>query len=72
MIDKYSFKIGDIVKMKKPHPCGEYNWLILRTGIDFRLKCLKCDRQVMLPRAKFEKGVKTLISSGEDKNEDKS
>ena len=68
MLDKYSYKVGDVVKMKKPHPCGEYNWLILRTGIDFRLKCLKCDRLVMIPRPKFEKGVKSLVSSSQDEN----
>ncbi|MDL2281233.1 DUF951 domain-containing protein [Selenomonadales bacterium OttesenSCG-928-I06] len=68
MLDKYSYKVGDIVKMKKPHPCGEYNWLILRTGIDFRLKCLKCERLVMIPRPKFEKGVKSVVSGSQDEN----
>ena len=56
------FKIGDIVKMKKNHPCGGNEWEILRTGIDFRIKCLKCGHMVMLPRTKFEKGFKKFIN----------
>lgn len=57
------YYVGDIVKMKKPHPCGSDRWEITRTGLDFGLKCLGCKRQVMIPRVKFEKGVKTIIES---------
>ena len=53
-----NLNIGDIVTMKKPHPCGGFQWKILRAGMDFRVECVKCRRQVMLPRAKFEKGIK--------------
>lgn len=53
--------VGDIVKMKKNHPCGSDRWEITRTGMDFGLKCLGCGRRVMIPRPKFEKGVKTLF-----------
>lgn len=56
-----SFQIGDIVKMRKPHPCGSEQWEITRVGMDFRIKCLGCARQVLLPRPKFEKGVKAII-----------
>jgi len=56
------FNLGDIVKMKKKHPCGSDQWEITRTGMDFRIKCLGCGRQVMLPRPKFEKSVKAVIS----------
>ena len=49
------FSVGDIVQMKKSHPCGSAQWEILRTGIDFRIKCCGCGHMVMLPRAKFEK-----------------
>ena len=56
------FKIGDIVQMKKNHPCGGNEWEILRTGIDFRIKCLKYGHMVMLPRTKFEKGFKKFIN----------
>ena len=57
------YEIGNIVKMKKVHPCGSYEWEITRTGIDFGLKCCKCGRFVMLPRPKFEKAVKSIIGS---------
>lgn len=60
------YRLGDVVKMKKPHPCGSNQWEVTRTGMDFRIKCLGCDRQVMLPRPKFEKGVKALISRKEE------
>ena len=57
------YQIGDVVKMKKEHPCGSNEWEIYRTGIDFGLKCLKCGRYVMIPRPKFEKGVKAILKS---------
>ncbi|MCR5609409.1 MAG: DUF951 domain-containing protein [Lachnospiraceae bacterium] len=53
--------IGDIVKMKKQHPCGGFEWEILRNGMDFRIKCLKCGHQLMLPRGKFEKNIKEIV-----------
>lgn len=56
-----NFSIGDIVQMKKSHPCGGNRWEILRTGIDFRIKCLECGHLVMLSRTKFEKGVKKIL-----------
>jgi len=56
------FNVGDIVEMKKPHPCGNKNWEILRTGADFRIKCTKCLHQVMISRQKFEKNFKKFIS----------
>ena len=55
------YSIGDKVKMKKPHPCGGYNWEITRVGMDFRIKCLTCERQLLIPRAQFEKSVKQVI-----------
>ena len=55
------YEVGDIVKMKKTHPCGSDRWEIMRTGIDFRLKCLGCAHYVMLPRTKFEKAVKEIL-----------
>ena len=57
-----NFSVGDIVQMKKTHPCGGTQWEILRTGIDFRIKCTTCGHMVMLPRNKFEKSVKKIIS----------
>jgi hypothetical protein len=60
------YSVGDVVRMKKQHPCGNNEWEILRVGMDFRIRCLKCGRQVMLPRVKFEKSVKAIIRSGEN------
>ncbi|MEG0798345.1 MAG: DUF951 domain-containing protein [Acidaminococcaceae bacterium] len=57
------YNVGDIVRMKKAHPCGSYEWDITRTGIDFGLKCRGCGRFVMLPRPKFEKGVKCVLET---------
>jgi len=57
------FNVGDIVEMRKPHPCGSKQWEVTRTGADFRIKCLGCLHQVMLPRPKFEKSVKKIIKS---------
>ena len=53
-------RVGDILTMKKPHPCGEKRWLVLRVGADFRLKCLGCGREVMNPRSKVEKNIKNI------------
>lgn len=50
--------LGDIVKLKKQHPCGSNEWEILRVGMDFRLKCLGCGHQIMLPRKQVEKNVR--------------
>lgn len=52
------FSIGDIIKMKKPHPCGTNQWEITRVGMDFRLKCQGCGHQVMLPRRQVEKSFR--------------
>lgn len=57
------FQIGDIIKMKKQHPCGTNQWEILRVGMDFRLKCQGCGRQVMLPRKQVEKGFRGKIGN---------
>ena len=55
------FNLGDIVEMKKTHPCGSKNWEIVRLGADIKIKCLGCGRLVMLPRIKFDSGVKKVI-----------
>lgn len=56
---------GDILEMKKEHPCGDRRWLVLRVGMDFRLRCQGCGREVMIPRKKAEKSLKKIIRSGE-------
>ena len=50
-----NFEVGDIVKLKKPQPCGSREWEILRVGADFRLRCLGCDHQIMVERKLVEK-----------------
>lgn len=52
------FSIGDVIKMKKAHPCGTNQWEITRVGMDFRLKCQGCGHQVMLPRKQVEKSFR--------------
>lgn len=59
MILKY--EVGDIVTLKKGHPCGENKWEILRTGVDIKLRCLGCDRQIWIPRIDFEKRVRRIL-----------
>ena len=54
-------RLGDILEMKKPHPCGSKEWLVLRVGMDFRLRCQGCGHEVMLPRSKAEKSIKKIL-----------
>jgi hypothetical protein len=61
-------RAGDTLVMKKMHPCGENKFLVLRSGMDFRVRCLKCGREVMLPRAKCEKHIKTIIREENEEN----
>lgn len=51
---------GDVLQMKKPHPCGDNRFLVLRVGADFRLRCQKCGREFMAPRAKMEKSIRRI------------
>lgn len=53
-------QVGDILKMKKQHPCGSAEWEVLRIGADFRLKCAGCGHQIMIPRVKAEKNVRGI------------
>ena len=53
-------QVGDILTMKKEHPCGSKQWQVLRTGADFKLKCLGCGHEVMGARSKLEKNIKQV------------
>lgn len=55
------FHINDVVRMRKPHPCGGFEWVITRVGADIGIRCLTCGRRVMLPRSRFEKRVKRVV-----------
>jgi len=61
-MESKTFKLGDLVEMKKPHPCGSRIWKVVRTGADVRIECQGCRHQVMIPRSKFEKSIKKVIS----------
>ena len=54
-------RVGDVLEMKKQHPCGGKNFTVLRTGIDFRIRCVNCGREVMVPRSKAEKNIKNIL-----------
>ncbi len=60
-MERKSFALGDIVKMKKSHPCGSYNWEVIRMGADIKIKCQGCGRIVMLARSEFEKRMIKVI-----------
>ena len=53
--------VGDVLKLKKQHPCGSREWEVLRVGADFRLKCLGCGHQIMIARKLLEKNVKEIV-----------
>ncbi len=55
-------QVGDVVEMRKAHPCGSNRWQVYRIGADIGLRCLGCQRRVMLPRRQFDKAVKKWIS----------
>lgn len=54
-------RVGDVLEMKKIHPCGNKRFLVLRVGMDFKIKCEKCGHEIMLPRVKAEKNIKKII-----------
>lgn len=56
-------EVGDILIMKKPHPCGEFRFCVLRSGMDFRLRCIGCGREFLVARQKCEKKIKKIIKS---------
>ena len=53
-------QMGNIIKMKKAHPCGSYEWEVLRIGADFRLKCMGCGHQIMIARSQAEKNIRGI------------
>lgn len=59
-------RLHDLLTMKKPHPCGAKEMLVLRTGMDFRLRCTGCGREFMVPRHKIEKNIRQVTHQDED------
>lgn len=66
MNKRLNYEVGDIVKLKKAHPCGSQEWEILRVGADFRLKCMGCGRQIMTARKLVEKNTRGLRKAGDE------
>lgn len=58
--------IGDVVKLRKKHPCGSFNWKVIRTGADVKLQCLGCDRIVMIDRPTLHKRIKEVLKKNID------
>ena len=58
-------RLGDVVRMRKPHPCGSNEWDVVRLGADIGIRCRKCNRRVLLPRSQFVRQVKALVQRGE-------
>lgn len=56
--------LDDVVRLRKPHPCGSTDWTVVRLGADIGLKCRGCGRRVLLPRSALEKRLKTFVSRG--------
>jgi hypothetical protein len=59
------FRMDDVVRLRKPHPCGGTDWRIVRLGADLGLRCLTCQRRVLLPRSEVERRMKSFVSRGE-------
>ena len=58
-------KLGDVVRLKKQHPCGSYEWEVVRLGADIGIKCLKCQHRVLLVRSVLERRIKQFVPRGE-------
>ena len=63
--------LEDVIRLRKPHPCGSYEWKVVRLGADIGLECLGCGRRVLLPRRDLARRMKSMVSTGlvTDKNE---
>ncbi len=59
-------RVGDVLEMKKQHPCGAKQFYVLRSGMDFRLRCQGCGREFLIPRSKAEKSIKKIIRENTD------
>ena len=62
--DRVDIRVNDEIVMKKPHPCGGNRFAVLRVGMDFRLRCITCGHEMMIPRKKAERNIKTVCRDG--------
>jgi hypothetical protein len=64
-------QIDDIVRLRKPHPCGSSDWIVVRLGADIGLKCLGCGRRILMPRREVARRLKTIVkTAGEESSEE--
>jgi hypothetical protein len=61
------YRLGDVLRLRKPHPCGGTDWLVVRLGADIGLRCLKCNHRVLLDRSVLERRLKTFVSRGDSR-----
>ncbi|MBQ1388962.1 MAG: DUF951 domain-containing protein [Clostridia bacterium] len=59
-------RVGDVLTMRKPHPCGERKFKVIRVGMDFKLVCCGCGHEIMSPRSRIEKNIKNITRSEEN------
>ena len=59
-------RVGDVLELKKEHPCGSKRWQVLRVGMDFKLRCQGCGHELMIPRSKAEKNIRKILRTGEE------
>lgn len=64
MSEPLELRMADVLRMRKSHPCGGFEWRIVRLGGDIRVECLTCNRRVLLPRRELEKRLKSFVSRG--------
>ena len=62
------FELGDIVRMRKKHPCGSYDWVVTRLGVDIGIVCHGCHRRIMMPRSTFVRKVKMIVSQASEES----
>lgn len=67
--DPLPFYLGDVVRLRKPHPCGSFEWTVVRLGADIGMRCCGCNHKVLLPRRDLEKRLKTFITRGQTADE---
>ena len=65
-VERKTFQLNDVVKMKKQHPCGSFTWQVVRLGADIKIKCTGCGRLVMLPRSDFERKMLRVVAEVQD------
>ncbi len=64
--DLYKYRAGDIVTLRKAHPCGSFEWVVIKAGMEISVKCMKCGHFQVLPRRKLEKATKNVVATSCD------